>query len=97
MRPDLLEAWRRVLEAAGHSVSTPDLGCCGMAGIFGHEIDNQAMSRDLWDLTWRQTVEVGVNAGAVLVATGYSCRSQADRFADAPVVHPVSLLAGHVV
>ncbi len=93
MRPDLLDLWRGVLEVAGHGVSAPDLGCCGMAGIFGHEIENQEMSRDLWDLSWQPVVDDMAGPGAVLVATGYSCRSQAKRFGQASVRHPVTLLA----
>jgi Fe-S oxidoreductase len=88
--PDVVSAWTRVLTAVGHSVSVPELGCCGMAGIFGHEIENQTLSRALWDLTWADQV---ADTTGVPVATGYSCRSQADRFADRlPVRHPIHLL-----
>ena len=88
-RPVSLTRWSAVLEAAGHSVVTPSLGCCGMAGIFGHEVDNQDMSRELWDLTWQSALATS----AIPVATGYSCRSQAKRFANAVIGHPLDLLA----
>lgn len=87
-RPVSVERWAAVLTAAGHAVTVPDLGCCGMAGIFGHEIENQDLSRNLWDLGWDQAVA----AAASPVATGYSCRSQAARLSDGGVVHPVHLL-----
>jgi len=86
----VLAAWERVLGSAGFEVSVPNLGCCGMAGIFGHEVDNQDMSRTLWDLTWADAVE----GQAEVVATGYSCRSQAKRFGGRSVAHPIQLLAG---
>ncbi len=89
--PALVVAWQRVLEAAGHTVAVPAVGCCGMAGIFGHEVGNQSMSRTLWDLTWAERVS---SDNAVPVATGYSCRSQAARFADRPVGHPLDHLVG---
>ncbi len=87
--PHVVAAWQRVLAAIGHTVNTPSVGCCGMAGIFGHEVENQVMSRQLWDLTWAAPV---ADAEAIPVATGYSCRSQAGRFGDRPVQHPVSVL-----
>jgi len=89
--PASLDAWARVLRAAGHTVTVPDVGCCGMAGIFGHEAANQAMSRTLWDLTWAPQVDAA--GSRVVAATGYSCRSQAHRFAPGQHLHhPVALI-----
>ncbi len=94
--PQVLAAWVRVLEAAGHQVTAPDLGCCGMAGIFGHEADNQQLSRDLWEATWAGPVAAAGatdgDGGGVVAATGYSCRSQATRFGGLRPLHPVELL-----
>ncbi len=88
--PAVLAAWARVLGAVGHRVVTPDVGCCGMAGIFGHEVDNQELSRRLWDLSWAEHLDVG--SAHTTVATGFSCRSQAKRFAGRRPMHPVELL-----
>ncbi len=87
--PHLLAAWTRVLEAVGRTVRAPDVGCCGMAGIFGHEVGNQDLSRRLWAATWAGPV----GEGGVVVATGYSCRSQAARLEGRRLPHPVELLA----
>ncbi len=86
--PSSLESWGRVLETAGYDVTTPALGCCGMAGIFGHEAANQPISDRLWELGWADAVE---RSGHV-VATGYSCRSQAARKAGTTPLHPLVLL-----
>jgi len=95
--PELPAAWTRVLEAAGYRVAVPDLGCCGMAGIFGHEVANQAMSRALWDLTWAAHLPPGPDGNGpdrapIPAATGYSCRSQAKRLAGRRPAHPIELL-----
>ncbi|MEM9564333.1 MAG: FAD-binding and (Fe-S)-binding domain-containing protein [Actinomycetota bacterium] len=90
--PEVLAAWARVLEATGHRVVVPDIGCCGMAGIFGHEVGNQELSRRLWDLTWAGHLG-DVGGPATVVATGFSCRSQAKRFAGRRPPHPVELLS----
>ena len=86
--PDWLVSWAEVLTAVGHTVETPALGCCGMAGIFGHEVENQELSKTLWNQTWAPALETAKTA----VATGYSCRSQAKRFTGKAIEHPINLL-----
>lgn len=91
--PGWLPAWTQILTAAGHTVTTPDVGCCGMAGIFGHEKGNQAMSRKLFDMTWADHVATGrTKPERVVAATGYSCRSQTKRLVGDVLPHPVHLL-----
>ena len=90
--PALAAGWADILRAAGYQVEAPEVGCCGMAGVFGHEAENQKMSRELWDMSWAR--QVAEPAAARTVATGYSCRSQAKRFADAELDHPLHLLLG---
>jgi FAD/FMN-containing dehydrogenase/Fe-S oxidoreductase len=86
--PSSIATWRAVLEAAGHTVQTPSTGCCGMAGIFGHETANQELSRSVFELSWADAVD----SDSAVVATGYSCRSQTKRFAGRAITHPVHLL-----
>jgi len=88
-RPSSVQNWILVLKAAGHAVTVANVGCCGMAGIFGHEAENQVMSRQLWDLSW----SAPVYAASVPVATGYSCRSQAKRMGESRMLHPVEVWA----
>ncbi len=88
-RPQSLTKWEAVLTAAGYSVEAPMLGCCGMAGIFGHEEANQEMSKTLWNMGWADAVADGRDQ---TVTTGYSCRSQAARLTGNSAPHPVHLL-----
>lgn len=89
--PAQAASWVDVLQAAGYHVQAPTIGCCGMAGVFGHEADNQAMSEQLWDLSWsRHLATADVDH---VVATGYSCRSQAKRFSTTAPMHPLHLLS----
>ncbi len=92
-RPEDIDRWRAVLDAVGHRVEVADVGCCGMAGVFGHERANQPMSRRLWEQNWREPVAEAT--GRAVVATGWSCRSQAERFGGGPVGHPVHLIDSH--
>jgi len=83
-----IDAWEQLLRAAGHDVQRASAGCCGMAGIFGHERENKATSTQLWKMGWAKVIDTGLST----VATGYSCRSQAERHGLPGVDHPVHLL-----
>ena len=91
LAPSRMDAYRSILEAAGYDVVVESTSCCGMAGIFGHETDNRAMSAALFDRDWRPRLDA--DGPAVRCASGYSCRSQAERFAGAGLVHPIQVLA----
>jgi FAD/FMN-containing dehydrogenase/Fe-S oxidoreductase len=81
------ESWLRVFAACGHRLVVERTGCCGMAGLFGHESEHAAMSRRLFDLSWRNKVD---GEGEAL-ATGFSCREQSARLAHR-LRHPVEAL-----
>lgn len=88
--PKTAAQWQPILETVGHRVDLPELGCCGMAGVFGHEAENQHLSRRIWDLSWAPTLDNA--ADTTLTATGHSCRIQAERFGKSVLQHPVMLL-----
>jgi len=90
--PQWLDQWAMVLTAAGFDVSVPELGCCGMAGVFGHEKANQNLSSQIYELSWGPAVQS--LGDAIAVATGYSCRSQTKRFGGVGIKHPLELLVG---
>ena len=83
--------WVKLFAATGLNLTYQPTGCCGMAGIYGHETRNQAISKKLFDLSWKDVVEDPANKGK-LVATGYSCRSQVKRFGPEAIPHPVQVI-----
>ena len=83
--------WQTLFEACGLTLNYQPTGCCGMAGIYGHETRNQDISRKLYDLSWKDVIEDPEHKNR-LVATGYSCRSQVKRFGMKSVPHPVQAL-----
>jgi len=83
--------WQNIFDAAGHSLNILSLGCCGMAGTYGHEKRNQETSKHLYELSWKAPVKEHFDSGA-LVATGYSCRSQIKREDQKLVPHPIQVL-----
>lgn len=88
--PDSAKQWQTVFEQIGLQLRLTPTGCCGMAGTFGHEKAHQATSRKLFDMTWQEPLR---RSDIGSVATGFSCRSQAHRFADKAVLHPIQIVA----
>ncbi len=86
-----LQAWIKIFEAAGHHLKVENLGCCGMSGTYGHEKRNRETSSKIYDLSWRKSVD-HTDTDELLVATGYSCRSQAKRESAVSLPHPIQVL-----
>ena len=83
--------WQSFFAACGLNLIYQPTGCCGMAGIYGHESRNQKVSRKLYDISWKEVINDPENHGK-LVATGYSCRSQVKRFGETKIPHPVQMI-----
>lgn len=87
--------WRRAFAAAGLELATPEVGCCGMCGAWGHERRNVADSRGIWESSWGR--RIGPDPAALdeaePLATGSSCREQAERCAGRRLRHPLEVLA----
>ena len=83
--------WLQVFSALGQTLSHQNLGCCGMAGTYGHETANLETSRQIYQLSWQKIVS-NSDAAKRLVATGYSCRSQVKRMDATQIPHPLQAL-----
>ena len=86
-----IRAWQAVFAALGQTLVSLDVGCCGMAGTYGHEARNAATSRRIYALSWAETISRHAD-GDALVATGYSCRSQVKRIDGQILKHPAQAL-----
>ncbi|MDA1354333.1 MAG: FAD-binding and (Fe-S)-binding domain-containing protein [bacterium] len=83
--------WQRIFSAFGIELIIEKVGCCGMAGGFGHETRHAADSKGIYALSWESKIKT-LNPDQIL-ATGFSCRSQIKRFSSKSPQHPVSVLA----
>ena len=83
--------WQRVFAALGQPLDIVQVGCCGMAGTYGHETRHVETSKRIYALSWSQLVNDPANSGALL-ATGYSCRSQVKRIDGHLLRHPAQAL-----
>ncbi|NWN83280.1 MAG: FAD-binding oxidoreductase [Halomonas sp.] len=89
--PGSPRAWQQVFDAFGLELELLASGCCGMSGTYGHEARNLDTSRTIYAQSWQPKVEDEANTGRLL-ATGYSCRSQARRLSKATLPHPLQAL-----
>ena len=89
--PASVADWQRVARRLGVEFRVLPSGCCGMAGLYGHERVNRARSEAIYRLSWAQHLADPQSAGRI-VATGYSCRTQAAIVDRTDLLHPVQVL-----
>ncbi|PJC87788.1 hypothetical protein CSW98_01280 [Vibrio sp. HA2012] len=88
--PNAEKEWVTIFKFFGGVLEPVSVGCCGMAGTFGHEADKLQMSRDIYDLSWEPNLQKLPKERCLV--TGYSCRSQVKRFEEAKLKHPLQAL-----
>lgn len=82
--------WQQIFNAFGLSLTNVAVGCCGMAGTYGHEKVNLDNSTQLYQMSWQEKIEK--LKPEQIVATGYSCRSQVKRLGKVKTRHPIEVL-----
>ena len=82
--------WATIFNHFGLPLEKVNVGCCGMAGTYGHEKTNVDNSKGLFELSWQP--KITESAPDKILATGFSCRSQVKRLAQLNAKHPVEAL-----
>ncbi|TDQ57159.1 FAD/FMN-containing dehydrogenase [Mesocricetibacter intestinalis] len=88
--PNSAKEWQQIFALFNQQLQVEKVGCCGMAGVFGHETPNQQMSKAIYQASWAQ--KLAGKAPEQCLATGYSCRSQVKRFEQWQPKHPLQAL-----
>ncbi len=83
---------RQILTASGATVTTVS-GCCGLAGSFGMERGHYDLSVAVAEHSLLPALRARP-VRSVVLADGFSCRTQIDQLAGVPSVHLAQLLAG---
>jgi FAD/FMN-containing dehydrogenase/Fe-S oxidoreductase len=81
----------RVLERAGAAVERLDAGCCGMAGNFGFEASHYDVSVAVAEHAMLPALRAEP-AGTVVLADGFSCRTQIEQLTGRGTMHLAELL-----
>ena len=79
--------WESVF--ANSQVTIKPVSCCGMAGIYGHDVRQYETSKKIYEMSWKPTIA----DNQTVLTTGFSCQSQVQRFDHKTLLHPVQLLA----
>ncbi|GAA1566770.1 FAD-binding and (Fe-S)-binding domain-containing protein [Kribbella karoonensis] len=82
-----------LMERAGIDREQLDSGCCGLAGNFGFERGHYDVSMAAAERVLLPKVRAAGN-DTVIVADGFSCRTQIEQATDRRAVHLAELLAG---
>lgn len=88
--PSAVKSWKDLFAMFGVSVDLVSVGCCGMAGTFGHEIEHRDQSERIYSQSWRTVVDDETRPP--VLSDGFSCRCQAKRFSRQCLQHPVQAL-----
>ncbi len=88
--PGATGQWAALFAHLGAKLENVNVGCCGMAGTYGHEINNHANSLGIYELSWHQAMQRLPRNRCL--ATGYSCRSQVKRIEGNGVRHPLQAM-----
>ena len=82
----------KLLEKMGLDVEVLDSGCCGMAGSFGFESEHYDLSVAVGERRLLPAVREAPG-DAILVADGFSCKTQIAELTDRSAVHTAQVLA----
>ena len=88
--PKTEQIWQDLFARVGQKTDIVKVGCCGMAGNYGHEAVNKANSLGIYEMSWQQAV--ARYQPQQIMASGYSCRSQVNRIDEFKPKHPLQVL-----
>ncbi|HAC65834.1 MAG TPA: glycerol-3-phosphate dehydrogenase, partial [Cyanothece sp. UBA12306] len=88
--------WQEVFKKMGISLNLISTGCCGMAGIYGHESEHYQYSQEIYQSSWQKHLPTNPEDRQYFLVTGYSCRSQVKRFSGWLPSHPIQGLLANL-
>ena len=87
------DATIELLRGLGYRVDFVNSGCCGMAGSFGYEKEHAEISQDIAEMSLFPALRSkNLQQGALICATGTSCRTQIGTGLGYTVLHPAELI-----
>ncbi|WP_205064747.1 FAD-binding and (Fe-S)-binding domain-containing protein [Pantoea coffeiphila] len=88
--PGSIKQWETIFSRFGAKLESISVGCCGMAGTYGHETKNLENSLGIFELSWQKALQKLPRQRCL--ASGYSCRSQVKRVEGSGMRHPLQAL-----
>ena len=91
------QQWQKIFQIVGLELTPIATGCCGMAGIYGHETEHYNESKGIYQMSWGRQLPSTPEEKQRVLATGYSCRSQVTRLSGWTPLHPVQALLQEIL
>ena len=86
-----MSAEKKLYERMGLDFEVLDSGCCGLAGSFGFEKEHDEISREIGEQRLMPMVREAPEE-AILVADGFSCKTQIEEMTDRRALHTAQVL-----
>jgi Fe-S oxidoreductase/FAD/FMN-containing dehydrogenase len=86
-----MSAEKKLYEKMGLDFEVLDSGCCGLAGSFGFEREHDEISREIGEQRLMPMVREAPEE-AILVADGFSCKTQIEEMTDRRALHTAQVL-----
>ncbi len=83
--------WKEIFHLFGLDLEIVPVGCCGMCGTYGHEVEHYSESKGIYLMSWGKYISSNPPQEQIL-ATGYSCRTQVKRFHGFKPRHPAQAM-----
>ena len=90
VKPSTHGDWGKLFAHLGAELKPVAVGCCGMAGTYGHDAKHLEDSQNIYQMSWGAALASLPKAQCL--ATGYSCRSQVKRMEGEKLRHPLQAL-----
>ena len=92
--PSGVDATVDALRSCGYDVELLEVGCCGMAGTFGYEVEHYDLSMKVGELKLLPSLRAldSKNKSWVIASTGAACRMQITQGTGLQTQHPLALL-----
>jgi FAD/FMN-containing dehydrogenase/Fe-S oxidoreductase len=90
VKPSTHGDWGTLFGHFGAELKPVAVGCCGMAGTYGHDVKHLQDSKEIYQMSWGPAMANLPKSQCL--ATGYSCRSQVKRMEGEKLQHPLQAL-----
>lgn len=85
--------WKDIFQKFNINLNVLKLGCCGMSGSFGNEVQNFDDSSAIYKTNWQNDVSRLINnKNNVVMVSGSSCKTQLQRFENTNIQNPIEVL-----
>lgn len=90
---NITKTWQNIFTKLGATLNIIEIGCCGMSGSFGSEVQHIQDSKTIFQDNWQNVIDhLSQDQNNILMVSGSSCKSQIERFSQFEVSHPLIVI-----